>query len=84
MNWQPIRTCPQDMLVMTKIDDQNGIRNEQMLKRSGNLFFAGDTYVYYAPTHWRELTQIEKLRVKNNLERKAIDQLERAQKELGL
>lgn len=82
--WRPISTCPQDRLVMTKIDDDLGSRNEQMLKRSGNMFFAGDMYVYYTPTHWRELTDIEKMKHKNTAERKAIEQLERASKELGI
>ena len=70
---------------MTKIDDASGVRNEQPLRRKGNLFFAreGD-YVYYAPTHWREFTDIERMRMKNDAERKAIDALERARKELGV
>ena len=43
--------------VNTKIDDANGIRNEQALVRQGNLWFFPDRsmYVYYAPTHWRSL-----------------------------
>lgn len=83
MSWQPISTCPQDRLVMTKIDDAKGVRNEQKLKRSGHLFFSGDSYVYYEPTHWRELTDIEKLRHKNEAERLAIDAMDRAHRELG-
>lgn len=83
MQWHRIETCPEGQLVMTKIDDGDGERNEQKLLRSGNLFFAGDMYVYYRPTHWRPLTEVERLRSKNDAERKAIDQLERAYKELG-
>ena len=48
---------PKDGLVVdTKLDDENGLRNEQKLKRQGRLwFFAnGSMYVYYTPTHWRE------------------------------
>ena len=43
------------VVVMTKIYDAKGERNEQELKRRGNLwFFPDDTmYVYYTPTHWR-------------------------------
>src|SRR5579863_173272 len=43
--------------VPTKIDDAKGCRNEQDLKRQGNLWFVpdGSIYVYYTPTHWRPL-----------------------------
>lgn len=46
---------PEGVTVKTKIDDENGCRNEQPLKRHGNLFFFPDDsmYVYYTPTHWR-------------------------------
>jgi hypothetical protein len=52
--WQPIDTAPEGIVVRTKIDDAEGARNEQMLKRSGRLWFVpdGSTYVYYSPTHW--------------------------------
>lgn len=42
-------------VVQTKIDDANGKRNEQPLKRDGRLWFLpdGSMYVYYVPTHWR-------------------------------
>lgn len=42
-------------VVDTKISDANGERNEQQLKRQGNLWFhpSGDMYVYYTPTHWK-------------------------------
>lgn len=46
---------PKDgLIVMTKIDDEKGVRNEQSLKRQGNLWFYSDgsMYVYYTPTHW--------------------------------
>ena len=39
--------------VETKIDDADGERNVQRLIRHGNLWFSGDMYVYYTPTHWR-------------------------------
>lgn len=45
---------PKGELVKTKIDDEKGIRNEQELRRDGNLWFTPDykMYVYYTPTHW--------------------------------
>ena len=49
---------PRGLEVETKIDDLRGIRNTQTLKRLGNLWFTpdGNMYVYYTPTHWRELS----------------------------
>jgi hypothetical protein len=46
---------PEGEIVMTKIDDDRGPRNEQTLKREGRLWFVPDgvMYVYYTPTHWR-------------------------------
>lgn len=46
---------PDGAVVQTKIDDGNGCRNEQDLKRQGRLWFFpdGSMYVYYVPTHWR-------------------------------
>lgn len=56
MNWQKtnILLPPEGVIVNTKIDDVNGVRNEQKLKRQGNLWFTpdGKMYVYYTPTHW--------------------------------
>lgn len=45
---------PENVVVDTKIDDERGCRNEQKLKRQGNLWWTpdGDMYVYYTPTHW--------------------------------
>lgn len=48
------------VVVMTKIDDECGCRNEQrlkLLKDGGKLWFHedGKTYVYYVPTHWKPL-----------------------------
>ena len=53
--WEPISSCLENLVVDTKIDDQDGTRNEQQLVRSGSLFFFPDKsmYVYYRPTHWR-------------------------------
>lgn len=43
------------VVVETKIDDFGGVRNVQLLKRNGRLWFFPDgrMYVYYEPTHWR-------------------------------
>lgn len=45
---------PQDEVVMTKIDDANGCRNQQPLKLHNRLWFFpdGSMYVFYQPTHW--------------------------------
>lgn len=53
--WQTIESAPDGEVVHTKIDDQYGVRNEQLLKRRGNLwwFSDGGMYVYYTPTHWK-------------------------------
>ena len=94
MNWKRCadELPPADILVMTKIDDSDGCRNEGMLKRyqreenTRSLWFVrdGSMYVYYSPTHWRELTQIEKLKEKNRIEAEAIAAMERSMKSLGL
>lgn len=48
---------PENEVVETKIDDKDGVRNEQKLKRIGNLMWFADSsmYVYYSPTHWRSI-----------------------------
>ena len=55
--WQTISTAPDGIVVETKIDDSLGVRNVTRLKRRGNLWFFPDDkmYVYYQPTHWREV-----------------------------
>jgi len=57
--WNTINSAPEGVTVRTKIDDIGGARNEQNLKRLGRLWFFpdGSMYVYYEPTHWRELTK---------------------------
>lgn len=46
---------PEGVVVDTLINDGLSQRNEQPLKRQGNLWFVpnGSSYVYYTPTHWR-------------------------------
>jgi hypothetical protein len=57
-DWQPASTAPEGELVDTKIDDDRGVRNQQRLRRRGRLWFIHDDsiYVYYAPTHWKPLS----------------------------
>ncbi len=59
MDWKLTKYSipPENQVVMTMISDDKGIRNEQTLKRSGRLWFYpdGSGYVYYTPTHWKEL-----------------------------
>ena len=55
--WTPVsqKLPPEGITVETNIDDADGCRIEQKLKRKGNLWFHPDMsmYVYYRPTHWR-------------------------------
>jgi len=62
--WQPIATCPEGVVVMTKIDNAIGVRNEQTLVKKTRepgktrpMFWVPDMsmYVYYTPTHWKAL-----------------------------
>lgn len=60
VEWTPITlTSPPDgVIVNTIISDEYGVRNESFLRRSGNLWFFPDhsMYVYYTPTHWKDMT----------------------------
>ena len=60
-DWLPITAdLPQDKIeVETKIDDSEGERNVVKLVRQGRLWFFPNMsmYVYYQPTHWRELAE---------------------------
>lgn len=55
--WIPItdELPPENEVVLTKIDDERGCRNEQKLMRRGRLWWTpdGEMYVYYTPTHWQ-------------------------------
>lgn len=59
--WKPATDAPDGVVFMTKIDDEKGARNQTTLKRGGNLWWTpdGEMYVYYRPTHYRELTDAE-------------------------
>ncbi len=52
---------PENVVLMTKIHDANGARNEQALIKNRNLWWFPDKsmYVYYTPTHWRPLDATE-------------------------
>lgn len=66
MNWISCRELlpPDGEVVETKIDDMRGTRNIQDLKRQGSLWFMPDAnsmYVYYTPTHWRDVERRRRL-----------------------
>lgn len=58
--WQPADTAPLNRAVWTKIEDDYGERNVQLLVRRQrdptcqSLWWVSDgsMYVYYTPTHW--------------------------------
>lgn len=56
-NWIKILEIPPvyNEVVNTRIEDENGVRNEQPLKFRDNLWWLpdGSMYVYYTPTHWQ-------------------------------
>lgn len=57
--WHPIETAPDRRSVLTKIDDEAGVRNQRRLTRDGRLWWIEkdgrrEMYVYYEPTHWAE------------------------------
>ena len=54
-NETPTKAAPEGVVLMTKIHDNKGSRNEQELIRRGNLWWltGGSMYVYYTPTHWK-------------------------------
>lgn len=55
--WNDITTAPENVIVMTRVSDDRGIRNVQRLFRQGNLWWMpnGSMYVYYRPTHWHRV-----------------------------
>jgi hypothetical protein len=57
-NWRPIASAPDGVLIETKIDDDDGCRNEGLLMKRGRMFWTedGSMYVYYTPTHWRPVS----------------------------
>lgn len=78
----------QGRIVMTKLDDTQGCRNEQPLKLIGRLWYVPNEaiYVYYAPTHWRPLAAFEKDRLFDELakqHRESVNQSDRILTELN-
>ncbi len=61
MDWKPASSAPQGEPVMTKVDDGFGSRQHSALVRRGRLWWTvdGAMYVYYTPTHYRQMTQEE-------------------------
>lgn len=57
MKWRPIAEAPQNIVIMTRVDDGQGIRYERPLMWDGLWWLKPDTrmYVYYTPTHWMPL-----------------------------
>lgn len=55
------RLPPQYQVVQTKIDTADGVHNVQPLKRVGGLWFFedGSMYVYYTPTHWMDISEVD-------------------------
>ncbi len=55
VEWQPIETAPEGVLVEVKVDRGNGVRNRGKLKRFRQLWFTDDLsgYANWEPTHWR-------------------------------
>lgn len=78
------KSAPENVLLMTKIDDERGVRNEWPLYRQGRLWFNNNSYVYWTPTHWRELTGEEKLKIAADAHEKSTVEVEQVERLLGL
>lgn len=57
MNWIPLTPStqpPAAQVVLTKIDDDKGVRHQLLLKRCGKLWFhpEGGLFTPHTPTHW--------------------------------
>lgn len=50
--WRDISSAPEGVEVWTKIDDGLGERNVQQMTWRDGLWWIGEIYVYYQPTHW--------------------------------
>lgn len=59
MEWTSVtvKLPDENKVVDTKIHDAQGCRNEAKLKRLNRFWFFpdGSMYVYYTPTHWKEI-----------------------------
>lgn len=63
MNWTSTSLLPppNGVFVHTMIRDEKGERNHQKMKLQNNLWFCEDgTYVYYTPTHWMKVRELER------------------------
>lgn len=61
IEWKPASDAPEGVVVATMIADGSGVRNFAKLKRRGPLWWTpdGSMYVYYTPTHFHALADIE-------------------------
>jgi hypothetical protein len=73
VEWRSAATAPEHAVVMTKIDDDKGVRNEQALRRDGRMWWSpdGEMYMYYTPTHYRPLTESEDAEWRDKIMKKA-------------
>lgn len=64
--WETIDSAPEGVPILTKIDDEHGVRNVQRLVKRTRI--PGETramywtedgtmYVYYTPTHWQSVSK---------------------------
>ena len=56
--WKTISSAPQGKRLITKISDERGDRNQQILTLKDGLWWTDGpnaTYVYYQPTHYKEI-----------------------------
>ena len=54
-DWLTIESAPERVEVLTKIHDDLGERNIQIMERIGSLWWlkGRSMYAYYTPTHWK-------------------------------
>ena len=53
-NWKQINNnTPENIELETVIIENGEERNKQRLTKKGNLWWSGNMYVYYTPTHYK-------------------------------
>lgn len=52
--WEDVTHAPEGVELLTRIEDEHGVRNEQRLVKRDGLWWLADEsmYVYYTPTHF--------------------------------
>lgn len=63
MEWNKVSVCclpTSGVKVHTKIEDDMGVRNSQILIYDSGLWWVEDKsmYVYYQPTHWAYINEL--------------------------